>query len=71
MEDFRTAMPDEYAAVMAMIPLAEGKPAILVDARDRSVFVCRRVSGSAWTPGCGRSRGSATGWTRPRPAPRN
>jgi hypothetical protein len=38
-------MPDEYAAVMAMIPLAEGKPAIHVDARDGTVFVCRRVSG--------------------------
>ena len=50
-EDFRTAMPDEYAAVMAMISLAEGKPAIHVGARDGSVFVCRRVSGLRVDPG--------------------
>jgi hypothetical protein len=31
-------------AVMAMIPLAEGKPAVHVDGRDGSVFVCRRLS---------------------------
>ena len=33
------------AAVRAMIPLAEGRPAVHVDGRDGSVFVCRRVSG--------------------------
>jgi hypothetical protein len=32
-------------AVMAMIPLAEGKPAVHVDGHNGSVFVCRRVSG--------------------------
>lgn len=33
-----------YAAVTAMIPLVEGKPAVHVDAHDGSVYVCRRVS---------------------------
>jgi hypothetical protein len=42
MDDFDD---EERAAVMAMIPLAEGKPAIHVDGNDGSVFVCRRLSG--------------------------
>lgn len=31
-------------AVLAMIPLAEGKPAVHIDGRDGSVLVCRRLS---------------------------
>jgi hypothetical protein len=38
------------AAVTAMIPLAEGKPAVHVDGRDGSVLVCRRVSGLRLAP---------------------
>jgi hypothetical protein len=38
------------AAVMAMIPLAEGKPAVHVDGHDGSVFVCRRLSGLRLAP---------------------
>jgi hypothetical protein len=45
MDDFQTAEPEKDAALAAMISLAEGKPAIHVDGNDRSVFVCRRVSG--------------------------
>jgi hypothetical protein len=41
---------EKRAAVMAMIPLAEGKPAIHVDGRDGSVFVCRRLSGLRLAP---------------------
>jgi hypothetical protein len=37
-------------AVLAMIPLAEGKPAVHVDGHDGSVFVCRRVSGLRLAP---------------------
>jgi hypothetical protein len=37
-------------AVMEMIPLAEGKPAVHVDGGDGSVFVCRRVSGLRLAP---------------------
>lgn len=44
MQDFRSAEPEEYATIMAMIPLAEGKPAVHVDGLDGSVFVCRRLS---------------------------
>jgi len=33
-----------------MIPLAEGKPAVHVNGRDGSVFVCRRVSGLRLAP---------------------
>ena len=42
---FRVAEPEQYAAVMAMIPLAEGKPLVRVGRRDGCAFVCRRVSG--------------------------
>jgi hypothetical protein len=45
MDDFRDAEEEKYTSVMAMIPLAEGKPVVLVDETDQSVFVCRRVSG--------------------------
>ena len=38
------------AAVLAMIPLAEGKPAVHVDGHDGSVFVCRRLSGLRLAP---------------------
>jgi hypothetical protein len=38
------------AAVMAMIPLAEGKPAVHVGGHDGSVFVCRRLSGLRLAP---------------------
>jgi hypothetical protein len=44
-ENFRTAEPEDYAAVMAMIPLVEGKPVVHVNAADGSAFVCRRISG--------------------------
>jgi hypothetical protein len=44
MDDFEAAERKKYAEVMAMIPLVEGKPAIHVDGRDGSVFVCRRLS---------------------------
>ena len=50
MDDSRAAEQEVYAAVMAMIPLAEGKPAVHVDRHDRSVFVCRRVSGLRLAP---------------------
>jgi hypothetical protein len=33
------------AALMEMIPLAEGNPAVLVDGTDRAVYLCRRLSG--------------------------
>jgi hypothetical protein len=39
------AQRKKRAAVMAMIPFAEGKPAVHVDGRNGSVFVCRRVTG--------------------------
>lgn len=45
MEDLRTAHPDQYAAIQALIPLAEGKPAVHVDGNDGSVFVCLQVHG--------------------------
>ena len=38
------------AAVLALIPLAEGRPAVHVDGRDGSVVVCRRVSGLRLVP---------------------
>src|SRR5687767_5690603 len=44
MDDFQTAEPNQWAAVMAMIPLAEGKPVVHVDGTDGSVHVCRRIS---------------------------
>ena len=44
------AEPQEHAAVMAMIPLAEGKPAVHVGGHDGSVFVCRRLSGLRLAP---------------------
>jgi hypothetical protein len=44
-DDFHTAEPEQYAAVMAMIPLAEGKPIVQVNGADGSAYVCRRVSG--------------------------
>ena len=39
-----------YAAIQAIIPLAEGRPAIHVDRTDGTVFVCRRVSGLRLVP---------------------
>jgi hypothetical protein len=45
MDDFETGEAEKHAALMAMIPLAEGKPAVQVDGQNGSVFVCRRVSG--------------------------
>lgn len=50
MDDFQVAEQEMYAAVMAMIPLTEGKPAVHVDACDGSVFVCRRISGLRLAP---------------------
>jgi hypothetical protein len=44
MDDFEIAEPEKYAAVMAMIALAEGKPIVHVDS-DGDVLVCRRISG--------------------------
>jgi hypothetical protein len=39
-----------HAAVRAMIPLTEGRPAVHIDGHDGSVFVCRRVSGLRLAP---------------------
>nr|CAA9282375.1 hypothetical protein AVDCRST_MAG63-3666 [uncultured Armatimonadetes bacterium] len=44
MDDLEIAEVMKHAAVLAMIPLAEGRPAVHVDGGDGSVFVCRRVS---------------------------
>ena len=43
MDNFRTAEPEQYAALMAMIPLVEGKPVVNVGGSDGTVFVCRRI----------------------------
>ena len=45
MDDLGADEREKYAAVTAMIPLAEGKPAIHINRGERWVFVCRRVSG--------------------------
>lgn len=50
MEDFDAAERELYAAVMDMIPLAEGKPIIHIDGWDRSLYVCRRVHGLRLAP---------------------
>jgi hypothetical protein len=50
MADLQTAEPEQYAAVMALIPLAEGKPVLNVNGADGSVFVCRRISGLRVAP---------------------
>jgi hypothetical protein len=49
-DDSDAAEREKYAAVTAMIPLAEGRPAVHVDGGDGSVFVCRRVSGLRLAP---------------------
>jgi hypothetical protein len=41
---------ENRAAVTAIIPLAEGKPAVDVEGRDGSVFICRRLSGLRLAP---------------------
>lgn len=50
MDDIEPSEREKHLAVMEMIPLAEGRPAIHVDAGDGSVFVCRRVSGLRLAP---------------------
>ena len=50
MDEFEIAEAKKRAAVLAMIPLAEGRPGVHVDGRDGSVLVCRRVSGLRLAP---------------------
>jgi hypothetical protein len=44
-EDLQTANPEQYAALMAMLPVVEGKPVVHVSGTDGTVFVCRRIHG--------------------------
>lgn len=43
--DFKTACPEYYEAVQAMIPLIEGRPCVHVDKTTGAVCVSRKMSG--------------------------